>query len=86
MEGNNMTKLEQSLKDRDLIDIGDKVLVNVNQYSFNGIVKYKACQSGDCWIFEETNSYYIPNGNIHYVQTFEEIVKYKEVDKKDIPF
>ncbi len=43
-----MTKLEQSLKDRDnLIDIGDKVLVNVNQYSFRGIVKYKEIDKKD---------------------------------------
>lgn len=76
-----MTKLEQSLKDRDLIDIGDKVIVNVNQYSVKGTVKYKACQTGDVWIIE------CNNGDIHYIQTFEEIVKLKEPsDKNKLPF
>ena len=79
-----MTPLEQSLKDRDLIDIGDNVRIGLyaTQYGseyFDGQVRYKPCSSGDSWIFIDSF------GNIRYVQNFIEIIKYKE-NKKDIPF
>ncbi len=79
----SLSKLEQSLKDRNLIDIGDRVNVTTDVSNFDGVVKYKSCATGDCWIFEEIN------GNIRYVQNYIEIIKYKvytEKEKKDLPF
>lgn len=77
-----MTKLEQSLKDRDLIDIGDKVTVQHHMGYFDGVVKCKPRDVGDCWIFEEEN------GNITYLQNFIYIRKNKEIKNSDgsVPF
>jgi hypothetical protein len=83
-----MTKLEQSLKDRDLIDIGDKVRVGLytTQYGseyFDAEVRYKPQATGDCWIFIDSFE------NIRYVQNYMEIIKYKEIPKNNnnyLPF
>lgn len=80
-----MTKLERSLKDGGLIDIGDKVTVFCADYSFDAIVKYKACQTGDCWIFEELDIYDAPKA-IQYIQNFVRITKYVMPQTKDVPF
>ncbi len=81
------TPLSESLKNRDLIDIGDMVDVYTLGDYFKGIVKYKPCATGDSWIFEEIDSPYIkPNGKITFVQNFIRITKNPVVDKKDVPF
>ncbi|MDO8610969.1 MAG: hypothetical protein Q7R95_10595 [bacterium] len=68
------TKLEQSIKDKDLIDIGDKVEVSLDGVYFKGIVKYKPVATHDCWIFEN-----IDDKSIRYVQNYIQIVKYPNV-------
>jgi len=57
------------------IDIGDVVTVKFNNgRTLDGVVYRVPCDTGDCWIIEE------PCGRkeehvLHYVQTFEEIIK-----------
>jgi hypothetical protein len=64
------------------IKIGDNVKVYLlNGNSFVGTVQRYACQTGECWEIEESNK------TIHYVQTFQQIVKYPPhpIDN-DVPF
>ena len=63
------------------IECGDKVRVYLlNGNTINGIVQAYACATGDCWQIEEENK------TIHYVQTFQQIVKYPTATKKELPF
>ena len=57
------------------IDIGDKVNVYCGGTCFQGKVNYMPAATGDSWIIEEEN------GNVHYVQTFEQIIKYSPQQK-----
>lgn len=52
------------------INIGDTVSVYCAGNCFQGKVNYMPVATGDSWIIEEEN------GNVHYVQIFDQIIKY----------
>jgi hypothetical protein len=61
----------------DKIEEGDKVTVRFSSgNTFDGIVKYTPCATGDSWHIQEVDFAGVQKDVLHYVQTFEEIIRY----------